>query len=299
MIPAYPKIEQFHSSVTQMMLGHDVVIQEKVDGSQISFGVFDGQLQARSHHQQIDLVNTPKMFNDAVAALNAMNFMGGIRPNVVYRGEYLNTKKHNTLTYGRIPNHNIILFDRDDLNGVLTQCNENYFEVVPLFWYGKFEEITQELLDELLQRESILGGTTIEGVVIKCYDVLDERTGRPIMVKYVSDEFREKNGAEHKVQSKAGIFTQFGEIYGTPARFQKAYQHLKEQGKVKDELSDIGPMIGEVCRDVAVECGEEIKEKIFKWAWKLITRKVSARVPAWYKKKLVTDAMEKNHDCHA
>ena len=299
MIPAYPKIEQFHSSVTQQMLGHNVVIQEKVDGSQISFGVFNGQLQARSHHRQIDLVDTPKMFNDAVASLNTMNFMGNIQPNVVYRGEYLNAKKHNTLTYGRIPQHNIILFDRDDLNGVLAQCIENHFEVVPLLWYGKFEDITQELLDQLLNRESILGGTKIEGVVIKCYGVLDERTGRPIMVKYVSNEFREKNGAEHKVTSKADIFTQLGEIYGTPARFQKAYQHLKEQGKVKDELSDIGPMIGEVCRDVYEECAEEIKEKIFKWAWKLIARKVSAGVPDFYKKKLVTDAMEKNHDCHA
>jgi len=40
----------------------EVTIEEKVDGSQFSFGLIDGELQCRSHNQQLVIDEPEKMF---------------------------------------------------------------------------------------------------------------------------------------------------------------------------------------------------------------------------------------------
>lgn len=286
MLPAYQKIEQFYSSVSQQMIGHHVYVTEKVDGSQISFGIINNELMIRSRHNSIPLMNPPKMFQEAVGSIVALCETQRLTPGLVYRGEYLSKPKHNVITYARVPEHNIILYDVDTWKFPLEDTSFcSPFEYVPFIWSCNFEDITQEMLDEWLDRESILGGSKIEGVVIKAYSVIDSRNNQPIMVKYVSPRFKEI-AKQPQNDSKMDVFSQLAEMYGTEARYQKAYQHLQEQGKITDTLKDIGPLIGEVCRDIHEECGDEIKEKLSQWAWKLLGKRFTVGVPDFYKKKL-------------
>src|SRR3990172_3173550 len=220
MIHSYPSIFNLGHKAIQDLFLDTVVIEEKIDGSQFSFGLVrtnyqnvpGWELQCRSKNEIIsDLNNPPKMFKPAVEAVLAVQ--GQLVPGWTYRGEFLAKPHHNTLQYARIPQNHIILFDVDagienylpvhtqcaDFGDTLPKTEEAIrvgFECVPILFYGKISN-PAEVIPELLERESILGGTQIEGVVIKNY----HRFGvdkKVLMGKYVSERFKEIHSAAWK-----------------------------------------------------------------------------------------------------
>src|SRR5277367_1581630 len=98
-----------HKSVLGVLDG-DVVIQEKVDGSQFSFGLRDGVVCCRSKGVQIH-TEDPGMFKAAVET--ALGRKDVLREGWTYRGEFLGKPKHNILPYQRVPRHGVVLFDVD------------------------------------------------------------------------------------------------------------------------------------------------------------------------------------------
>lgn len=53
-LPSYPKIYALGHKAIEELLHDDVCVQEKVDGSQISFGLLDGKLYISSKGAIID-----------------------------------------------------------------------------------------------------------------------------------------------------------------------------------------------------------------------------------------------------
>ena len=104
---SYPKVYNLGHPAISELFSDPVVVQEKVDGSQFSFGIIDGELKCRSKGAEIFLDNPEKMFEKAVEAIKELSLMDGW----TYRGEFLRGPSHNTLKYNRTPRHNIILFD--------------------------------------------------------------------------------------------------------------------------------------------------------------------------------------------
>jgi len=80
--------------------------------------------------------------------------------------------------------------------------------------------------------------------------------------------------------------------FSTPARFQKAVQHLKEQGLLDGSPKDIGPLLKECGEDIERECRDEITNALFNWAWPQIRRGATAGLPLWYKDELLKSAFE-------
>ena len=274
------------------MKGHQVVIQEKVDGSQISFGMKNGELFVRSKNQMIDIDCPDGMFALAVDVIKTKNLPDGY----VFRGEYLKTPKHNVLNYDRIPKDHIIIYDvelRDGSNDYLNPNNvdnvalEAGFEVVPTLWTGLFDDIDQELIDELMENQSILGGQLIEGLVIKCYDVFDSRD-KALMCKYVRPEFREMNGGK-RGRNRRDIIEEIGERLAVPARFEKAVQHLRDSNMLVDEPKDIGVLMRELNRDFE-EHVDEIKNLLYSNFRKDIIRIANRGFAEWYKARLLADS---------
>ncbi|KKL69410.1 hypothetical protein LCGC14_2115270, partial [marine sediment metagenome] len=147
-LSGYSKIHQIYHREVHWMKGHQVVIQEKIDGSQISFGRKDGVLFIRSKNRMIDIENPDNMFGCAIAVIKSKTLPGGY----VFRGEYLRTPKHNVLNYDRIPQDHIIIYDieirdgSDDYlppNAVKEIAADHAFEVVPTLWTGLFDDIDQ------------------------------------------------------------------------------------------------------------------------------------------------------------
>ena len=288
----YPKIHQMYHREVHRMKGHEVVIQEKVDGSQISFGRKDGKLFVRSKNQMIDIENPVGMFAAAVEVLKDRS----LPDNYVFRGEYLKTPKHGVLDYDRIPDGHIIIYDIEfhegsnhylDVLAVELMADAYEFEVVPTFWTGVHDNIDTHLIDNLMEKQSILGGQLIEGLVFKCYDVFDSRD-KTLMCKFVRPEVREMISGK-RGKSRRDVIEEIGERLATPARFEKAAQHLRDSNMLVGEPKDIGVLMRELNRDFE-EHVDEIKNLLYVNFRKEIIRVANRGFAEWYKQRLLVDS---------
>jgi hypothetical protein len=285
-----------HAAVADIFRG-GVVVEEKVDGSQFSFGIIDGELQCRSKGKDQDVDGgADKMFQGAVEYVKTQALV----PGWTYRGELFTKPKHNTLCYSRVPNNGVVLFDIDTkLETYLSQEELEQeaaaigLEAIPTLKTGEVKDYQE--LHSFLERESFLGGTTIEGVVIKAYGRYGE-DGKTLMGKYVSEAFKEKHQKSWKLSNPTNkdVIALLGEELRTEARWEKAIQHLRERGELLNEPKDIGPLLKEINIDVREEEGDYIKQKLFDYAWKHLSRTFTAGFPQWYKDKLAQSAFEED-----
>jgi hypothetical protein len=133
----------------------------------------------------------------------------------------------------------------------------------------------------------------MEGVVAKNYARFG-KDGKVLMGKYACPKFKEVHNKNYKEENPGNLdmIANLGVRYHSEARFAKAVQHLTEAGELVNEPKDIGPLIDEIRRDIVEECEWEIKEALFKWAWKRLSRSVVAGFPEWYKNLLMEDSFE-------
>lgn len=295
---SYPHIYNLGHKYLYELLNETVLIEEKIDGSQFSFGRFDGELRCRSRGAQLNIIAPEKMFAQVVENVGKLDLHNGW----TYRGELLNKPKHTTLVYDRIPKLNVILFDINtgeetylDQYDKHVEGNRLGLEVVPLLHTGLVVDV--QLIRDLLVTVSCLGGQKVEGVVIKNYARfgLDKKV---LMGKFVSEKFKEIHSREWKKMNpgQGDILNTIILKYKTSARWNKALQHLRERGLIVDEPKDIGLLIKEVWPDVMQECKEEIKEELWHWASDRIRRGVTAGLPEWYKELLMEKQFEKQVD---
>jgi len=292
---SYGKIYNLGHKAVETLLDGDVVCEEKVDGSQFSWCV-DGNyaLHCRSKGAQIEPNAPPKMFASAVETVNLLNKDGLLEPGWTYRGEVLCKPKHNALAYDRVPTGNVIIFevDKGEEDCVLPEekaliAGRLRLECVPVLFQGRVE--SKEQLLAMLETVSVLGGQTIEGVVLKAYGHFGV-DGKTLMGKHVSEKFKEVHKKDWRLSNPTGgdILEDLVAAYRTQSRWEKAVQHLRDRGELTDSPKDIGHLLKEVNQDVLAECEDDIKEALFKWAWKKrLSRGVTAGLPEWYKELLV------------
>jgi len=297
-IRSYPKVWNIgHPAVKELFEG-EVYVQEKVDGSQFSFGVVDGELYCRSKGQQIHLPTEDKIFFQATETAQALAREGLLKEGWIYRGESVHAPKHNALEYGRIPVGCIVLFDIDvGLEDRMRPPDLAYtapllgLEYAPLLHFGEINN-PEELL-ELLETESFLGNTKVEGVVVKNYERWG-RDGKQLMGKYVSEKFKETHTKEWGKSNKSqkAVIQILIEGLRTEARWEKAVQHLQEAGELENAPQDIGKLIIATQKDVAEEEEERLKEALWRSFSKDIIRGTTRGLPEWYKRRLLDNAFE-------
>ena len=296
MIESYGKIWAIGHARCSGIFDDPVLIEEKVDGSQLSFGVFGGELKMRSKGAELVIDAPDKMFSVAVERVQSVAHL--LRDGWTYRGEYLQKPKHNTLAYDRTPKNNIVIFDIDRggfdyANGVdrAEEAERIGFDSIPLFDVCRIQ--SKDDVSALLEKTSFLGGQTIEGVVFKSRTRFGPDS-RPLMAKFVSERFKEMNGANWKDQktSSKSIIQLMIERYKTQPRWEKAIIHLRERGAIENSPRDIGNLIREIQSDFREECLEDLKEQLLKWALSDVTRGIVAGLPEWYKDRLLESAFE-------
>jgi hypothetical protein len=295
-IYAYPSVYAIGHKAIEGIFNDDVIVEEKIDGSQFSFGVLDGNLVCRSKGAELIVDAPEKMFTKAIET--AKRLSATLRPEWIYRAEFLAKPKHNTLAYNRTPKDNLIIFDIcPGLESYLSpeekrqEAERLGLECVSLLFVGKVESIIQ--FRAFLELASVLGGNKIEGVVIKNYSSFTK--DKTIAIgKFVSETFKEIHGGKWRKENPTStdIITELIIRYRTPARWQKAVNHLREAGTLLGSPQDIGALIREVPDDVKKECEEEIKQALFDYAWSKIRRGITAGLPEWYKDELAKSAFE-------
>lgn len=292
---SYPKVWNLGHAAVKDILADDVVVEEKVDGSQFSFGRFvtdEGvQLRCRSKGAQLHVDAPDQMFRAGVATAHELFPL--LRDGWTYRGEYLAKPKHNALAYDRIPARHVILFDINTAQETYLSWEEKAaeaarlgLEVMPRVHQGRVE--TLDFFRSLLDRTSVLGGQKVEGVVVKNYAKFGP-DGKALLGKFVSEAFKEVHGREWKEMQpgQGDIVERIIDKLRTPARWAKAVQHMAEAGKLEHSPRDIGKLIRETQADILAECEGEIREALFQWAKGDITRGVIRGLPEWYKGELL------------
>lgn len=291
---AFPKIFALGTDYIKDIFKEEVEVTEKVDGSQFGFGKINGELICRSKGKIQYAGAVDKLFDVAVDYVQSIEHL--IPDNHFFYAEYLKNPHHNALTYNRVPKNNLILFGVcDDTQKFVSKYEElvEYanllgIEVVPLIFRGKINDVMQ--IQEFLERESVLGGPNVEGVVVKNYSRPFLLGGQPIPLmsgKFVSEKFKEVHRAnwsgEHTTRGK---FDLFKESFRSEARWQKAVQHLNENGELENAPRDIGKLMKEVQLDIEEEEKENIKTFLWNEFKRDILSKAVAGLPEWYKLKL-------------
>lgn len=298
---SYPQIYALGHRYVKDLLTSPVLVEEKVDGSQFSFGVFeqeDGSRRVRVRSKGAEMIpEAPeKMFQAGVNWV--LEHADILTLGWTYRGEYLSKPKHNALAYNRVPSGHVILFDINTGHEEymphekkLAEAIRLGLEVVPVIHAGPVESI--DVFREFLARESVLGGQPIEGVVVKNYDLFGQDK-KVLMGKFVSEAFKEVHAGSWKAENpkQGDILQALIQQYHTPARWQKALIHLRERGLIEDSPKDIGLLMREVWPDIEKEEKDAIKEKLYSWAQDKIRRGVSAGLPEWYKEELLKKQFE-------
>lgn len=290
---SYPKVWNLGHPAIRDLFNGPVVVQEKVDGSQFTFGVLGGVLHFRSKGATIYRETTDKLFLPAIETATALFEKGALVEGWQYRGEALFRPKHNTLAYARAPIGGVILFDVDTgLENRVSQperlesiARDLGLEIVPTLHVGEIADV--ETLRALLGRESVLGGAVVEGVVIKNYARWGE-DGKMLMGKWVREEFKEQNTSDFRKRNptKADVVEAVIADLCNPRRWEKVVQHLRDDGQLEHSPRDIGKLLKAIPDDIRAECEADIKEQLFKRAWEDIRRGVTRGVPEWYKQRL-------------
>lgn len=296
---SYPQIYALGHKGIQGIFNDDVLIEEKVDGSQFSFGRFawsesTGNLKCRSKGCQLNIDFPEKMFKPAVDYVKLMG--EELHDGWTYRGEFLAKPKHNSLAYDRVPKNNIIIYDINTgqeeympYEHKVAEANRIGLECAPLIYHGRIH--APDEIIALLERASLLGGQKIEGFVVKNYTRFTIEK-KAMMGKLVSEAFKEVHNKEWKSANPGalGIIELMTAKYKTPARWDKAIQHLREAGKLENSPKDIGFLIQAIGDDVDQECRDEIKEDLYKWGWHKIRRGIMSGFPEYYKEKLLRES---------
>lgn len=298
MIPSYPKIFHIGDKYIPLLFEGEVEITEKIDGSMFAFGLDEtGSIVMRSKGKELFPTSYEKMFEKAVAfVIDREQYINTLPKGTFFYGEFLEKPKHNVLCYTNVPENGIVLFgclkegkwlSWEELFNFSVQLN---CDVVPMLYRGKI--LRKEDLDQFHEKESYLGNTKVEGVVIKNYNqnILLGGQVYPVFAKYVRAEFKETlnttwTSGKDKVQ-------EFIDSFRTEARWQKAIQHMRELGTLEENPRDIGNLLKEIEQDIWSEEEENIKNGLFKLFKDQIKRKAVAGFPEWYKSYLTDKQFE-------
>ena len=274
MLETFPKIRRLGEGGTYRLLkpGHPVIVEEKIDGAQISWIVNEaGELSIFGRHDFVDLDNPPTQYRQTVERLQSLVGTDLLTPGLIYRGEVVSKPKAVTLAYDRAATHGVLLWDvQFASNGQYLMPNNKQatadligLECAPTLHNGS---VDMEILMGLLQTaKPLLGGEYIEGVVLK--DATNWSPDRQF-AKYVSDRFLESHLGEKWNQHVSGkeMVQSLASAVTTPARLTKILHEMKDDGMIDGTLKDIGPLCTRVRNDVVDEETEALHRQL-NWYW--------------------------------
>lgn len=295
MIHSFPKIFALGTKYVKNIFDGEVNISEKVDGSQMSFGKINGELEIRSKNKKLYVDNPEKMFSAGIEYIESIKSL--LPEGLAFHCEYLKAPKHNSLTYARIPKNHLMLYGirtlQDDFIPALELMADTLgIEVVPTIFEGLIAN--PEEVHVLMNQESVLGRVKIEGLVVKNYNkpfLLGGQVIPLMMGKLVSEAFKEVHRANwNEGETRKSRLDGFLSSFCTEARWRKSIQSLRDRGELLEEPKDIGPLLKEIHLDIQ----EEEKENIKDWLWgefsKELKRRSTKGFVEFYKKEILKES---------
>lgn len=294
----FPKVLGLGQPLLSEIFDDPIDLTSKIDGSQCRIHLTESNVQCGS--KNVDMADM-KMFDLAYQQADRIwkeKVWWTFGDDITLFTEFLNKPKHNVLKYDRVPRNNLYLFGAlNDGKHLKTEelielANELQIEP-PHIIVSQVKIDNPDDLNKYLETESVLGGTKVEGIVIrnsyKFYPPLLVSTmvfaDYPLVGKLVRDDFKERLNKEWsgKKQREAPLSKVTTEFL-TEARFHKVIQHLADEGKITYEMHNLKSIIPEFYRDLVDEEHDEIVKVAMEEFWRQLKRKCdNVAVQEWKK----------------
>lgn len=260
----YPKIHRLGKEETDGLLDYEVVVQEKVDGANISIFQLDGKLRCGTRTRMLPEDESFNGFQEAVQSNLNLAMYFSRNPNHILYGEWL--VKH-TITYPDEAYRKIYLFDiYDKVNDVWlpqedvkAEAEFLGLEYPHVFMVGK---VTEEQVNEFVGKSAIAPAG--EGVVLKFANFVN-KFGDHAYAKVVHQNFKESNaivfGGNNK-HSETYWEMYVVNKYCTVGRVKKIMQKIQSETEHRLDLEDIPRVTGSCYHDMITEEIWEIVKKV-------------------------------------
>ena len=266
----YDSIPRYGKQGTRDILGTEVVVMEKLDGANASFGVIGGELKMFSRNQELNEHNTLRGFYDWVRH--------NVDPrklfvSTIYFGEWL---VPHTVQYKKEAQCEFYLFDIYDVKtdtyldwNITVQAAKHLGLRTPeVFFRGELHSMTD--VDKYVGRSELTEiPNTGEGIVVKDYE------GQQF-VKIVSDKFKETKYTKQPSLDRTDIGALIDSVL-TPQRVEKLIHKKIDLGLLPTELdiTDTGNVLKALSSDVVNDVFEE-EMHIF---LDMLRKKISKKTP--------------------
>lgn len=270
----YPKIHRLGKEETDGILLYDLMVQEKIDGANISIFQLDGKLRCGTRTRMLSEDESFNGFQEAVQDNLNLAMYFSRKPDCVLYGEWL--VKH-TITYPDEAYRKIYLFDvLDTKTGNFMPQSEVKdlaeflgLEYPYIFYTGK---VAEDVIDSYVGKSNIAPAG--EGVVLKSLE-FKNIFGDTVYAKVVHQNFKESNaivfGGNNK-HSETYWEMYIVNKYCTTGRVQKIMQKLQSEKETRLDLGDT-PRIAQTCyHDMITEEIWEICKKVPKVDFKALQR---------------------------
>ena len=178
----YPKVLHVGTPLVETIFNEEVEISEKVDGSQCRIHLTEDFVMVGSKNQIPADNNMFSIAHEQGERIYEDTDWESFGVDVTLFCEFMKSPKHNTIKYDRVPKNHLYLFGAliDDVH-MKTQELYEIADVIeidrPNIMYEGMIESAKEL-EAFMTHESYLGGSMVEGVVIKNYS----RTYDPLQI---------------------------------------------------------------------------------------------------------------------
>ena len=233
----YQHIERLGSSEVDGLLAGDVVVQEKLDGANLTVAWDSDKegLIVASRNQVVSVCGEPPNgFNGAIEYVNChpgFKKLFEILPQWVLRGEWL---VRHSINYAPEHMRKFYVFDVQVKEGGEYVAPDVYVPILQQFGVlyiptlAAFSSPTMEQLGGLVEGGGIYGATQKEGLVVKRYDFVN-KYGRVTWGKIVCQDFKIHNKAAFRAIRSDEVEVRF-------AALCKPQFVLKEMLKIRDEV---------------------------------------------------------------
>jgi len=227
-------------------------IQEKVDGSQLSFRYDPRVLHLRFFNRGKEKHEPyPSTFLPAISALQYHFEHQLPDSNLVFHGEAICKVRHNVATYERVPRYCFVLFSVQDLNSgdyiplldLESVAKRLNLELAPIWFFNRTPENDPNIeVDTLMSNPplSFLGGEP-EGCVLKHLHYV-KRNGQTVAskFKFVSDRFKERHATRSKIEvtSPDQFIESLVQWYPLKPRLRKAIFRLRDREEIQIDTTD-------------------------------------------------------------
>lgn len=260
----YHKIHRLGKEETDGILDHDFIVQEKVDGANVSIFLEDDEVRCGTRTRMLPLDESFNGFQEAVHANGKIKEFLQESPALILYGEWL--VKH-TITYNEEAYKKIYLFDIfNKVKGEFLEqetvahvADKLGLEYPYIFATGK---LTEEQIKEFVGKSMIAPAG--EGVVLKAPGFVN-KFGDHVYAKVVHQKFKESNaivfGGNNK-HSETYWEMYVVNKYCTTARVRKLMQKLQAETDHRLDMKETPQVAGSCYHDMITEEAWEIVKKV-------------------------------------